>query len=315
MELSSSPSFQRVTLLINERAGTFLHSNQEKMLASFREVCNEYQINADFVVVPPEEFGEALEKALQKDIDGVILGGGDGTISYSLHQLLEADKPIGVLPLGTMNMLARDLGISLQPTEALRTLFSGETQRIDVGWINDRPFLDRITLGFYPKVVKQWQKTRDSIWPVRALRFVQLFFQRLFLHSKTFARIESPTRPELACKTNMLLISNNPYQEDQLTVPVPLRSSMKGSVLAIYIAEHHSFWDYLKLFGRTLLGRWRFDEKLEVLQTQRCRIELPRHSSTKLLVSIDGDQFYVKQPLDFRIDPQALPVRVPASNS
>jgi YegS/Rv2252/BmrU family lipid kinase len=89
-----------------------------------------------------------LRAALGGGIDRVILGGGDGTINSALPLLLQSRVPLGILPLGTANDLARTLELPSAPVEAAKVIAAGQTCRIDVASVNDKPFLNAAGLGF-----------------------------------------------------------------------------------------------------------------------------------------------------------------------
>lgn len=80
-------------------------------------------------------------------VDAVVVGGGDGTINAALPHVLEAGLPLGVLPLGTANDFARTLGIPADLESACAIIAAQATRRIDVGWANDRPFLNAAGIG------------------------------------------------------------------------------------------------------------------------------------------------------------------------
>ena len=161
---------KQVCIVMNSRAGTYLQEESRELVRSLLEVCGEYQVKAQMIVAKPENINDYILEAQdpEKGYDALFLAGGDGTLTHALPILLKAAIPVGILPLGTMNMIARDLEIPLEPVEALRSLLSGKPQCIDVIKLNDRLFVDRVTLGFYPRVLKEWQNTRGEGWWSRA---------------------------------------------------------------------------------------------------------------------------------------------------
>ncbi len=81
------------------------------------------------------------------DVDAIVIGGGDGTVSGALPALIAIDRPVGILPLGTANDLARTLGIAVDPVEAAAIIAAGHLRRIDVGLVNDIHFLNVASIG------------------------------------------------------------------------------------------------------------------------------------------------------------------------
>src|SRR5205085_3689399 len=82
-------------------------------------------------------------------------GGGDGTQSAIASRLAGTQLVHGVLPLGTLNHFAKDLGIPLQLDEAVRTLAEGRVLEVDVGEVNGRVFINNSSLGLYPEIVRE----------------------------------------------------------------------------------------------------------------------------------------------------------------
>ena len=96
-----------------------------------------------------------LKETLLRDgpaADRIVIGAGDGTISNALPELLQLDKPLAVLPLGTANDFARSLGLPQDNLAAARVALHGRTHRIDVGLVNGRPFLNVASVGVAAKV-------------------------------------------------------------------------------------------------------------------------------------------------------------------
>ena len=80
-------------------------------------------------------------------MDRIVIGGGDGTISSALPELLALGKPLAVLPLGTANDFAATIGLPADPLEAADVALHGRPHAIDVGLANDRPFLNVASVG------------------------------------------------------------------------------------------------------------------------------------------------------------------------
>ena len=93
-----------------------------------------------------------------REVDLIVIGGGDGTISKALPQLLKLKRPFAVLPLGTANDFARTLGLPPEPLEAAEIAVNGREHRIDVGLVNDRPYLNVASVGIASKVAKMQSK-------------------------------------------------------------------------------------------------------------------------------------------------------------
>ena len=103
----------------------------------------------------PAKLCAVLDAALAKAPDLVIIGGGDGTVSGLVDQLVGKDVVLGVLPFGTANSFARTLGIPLDLPGAIEVLRIGAPRRIDLGMIGDDYFCNCATLGIAPQIAER----------------------------------------------------------------------------------------------------------------------------------------------------------------
>jgi diacylglycerol kinase (ATP) len=99
--------------------------------------------------------GEQLaRKAVKQQVNLVIAAGGDGTINEVIQGLAGSETALGVLPSGTVNVWARELGIPLDDAGARNVLVNGQTRRIDLGCVNGRYFLLMMGIGFDGEVTQ-----------------------------------------------------------------------------------------------------------------------------------------------------------------
>jgi YegS/Rv2252/BmrU family lipid kinase len=94
-----------------------------------------------------------------KDVDCAIVGGGDGTLNAAAFGVIEAGLPLGILPLGTANDLARTLEIPSDLDGAAQVIADGHTRKIDLGIVNGEPFFNVASLGLSAELAQQL--TRD----------------------------------------------------------------------------------------------------------------------------------------------------------
>src|SRR5699024_5596768 len=132
---------------------------------------------------------QALPAAIRehgRSVDRIVLGGGDGTINLALDALMEIDKPLGILPLGTANDLARSLNIPKPIDQAVRVILDGRLRRLDAARANDVSFINAIGVGLGPRVTRELDaaaKARLGVFAylqglVRALERQQVFTAR-----------------------------------------------------------------------------------------------------------------------------------------
>ncbi len=107
---------------------------------------------AAHAVKEPERLQETVRRAIADGAPMVIVGGGDGSLSGTVDELVGKDCVFGVLPLGTANSFARTLGIPLDLEGAVAVISGGRRRRIDLGMIDWDYFVNAASLGLSPRI-------------------------------------------------------------------------------------------------------------------------------------------------------------------
>jgi len=94
-----------------------------------------------------------------REVDLVAVGGGDGTLNAAADGVMQVNRPLGVLPMGTANDLARTLGIPADLDAAVQIIAAGRTRRIDLGLVNGQPFFNVASIGLSAELAQKL--TRD----------------------------------------------------------------------------------------------------------------------------------------------------------
>ncbi len=241
--------------------------------------------------------------AVRPGIDAVVVGGGDGTLLTAVLAGLGRERPLGVLPLGTLNLFARDLGLPLDPVEAAGLLAGAEVADIDLAEVNGLPFIIWASLGMHPWMVRRrdhLQREGMGKWPAmalaafRALRRYPIIDVTLTLDSGTVA-VETP----------LMVITNNAWRE----VRPPLsRVALDRGELEVHAARGSSRLSLLWLALRALLGRWKTSQLLDTYVAREVRVST---RTRRAMVSLDGEVTVLRSPLVFKLRPGALKVLKP----
>ena len=247
--------------------------------------------------------GATSALAARRDADAIIIGGGDGTVHTAVLAGLGTTVPLGVLPLGTMNLFARDLGLPADPVEAARRLARAVPSEIDLAEVNGLPFAIWASLGLHPWMVRRrdhLQRNGIGRWramalaALRALRRYPMVKARLTVAGETFT-----------VATPLLVVTNNAWRQG----PPPLsRPALDQGLLEVHVARCNSRLSLLWLAFNALLGRWRVGRLLETYQAETVRV-ISRKRRT--MVSLDGEVTVLHSPLVFRARPKALKVLMP----
>src|SRR5206468_8736978 len=147
-----------------------------------------------------------------------VAAGGDGTVNHVVQALVNSDAVLGVIPVGTYNHFAKDLGIPLDWRAALATALTGATQQIDAARANDRFFVNNLSMGLYPELVaRREERGRDyPRWKARLWAAYTTF--RKYPHITL--TIESEHHQEVV-RTHVFMVSNNTYDLSRIGVEAP----------------------------------------------------------------------------------------------
>lgn len=292
--------YRRLSLVLNEKAGALLAGGSIPDLAARLESAGHSTWSA-----PPGDLPDRLRAAVAES-DAVIVAGGDGTVACAAAALAGTGRPLGILPAGTMNLLAKDLRLPVADLDAAAgVILSGHTKSIDVGQAGDQVFLCACMLGAPVRLGRhreqarlhgpwmQWLKTGRAAWRVLARPRPE----RLWL------TVDGVTRK---LRTTSLTITVNPVED--IEGRLFARGQLDGGLLCAYAVHRPTALDLLRVFVRLALGRPR-DPALLVLQGTAMRVA---GAGASLRVLVDGEERLFKSPVDFSIRPGALLVFAPA---
>lgn len=254
-----------------------------------------------------EEIVRLAKEAAAGDAGIIAAGGGDGTVSAVASEIMGTDKVLAVLPLGTLNNFSKDLQIPADLAEAVALIAANNVQKIDVGEVNGRMFVNNSSIGLYPSIVKsrvaqqnrlgrgKWSAAFWAAWKV--IRIAPLLKVKLEIDEKIFRR-----------KTPFVFVGNNEYEMDFFNIG--RRSKMDDGNLSVYFVKRGGRWGLIMLILRTVFGRLRQARDFEEIKTAEISIETRKK---RLLVAFDGEIAHLETPLNYRIHPLALSVIVPAA--
>jgi diacylglycerol kinase family enzyme len=236
----------------------------------------------------------------------LVVGGGDGTVSAAASALVATRTVLGILPLGTLNHFARDLGIPTDIEEAATLIASGKTREVDIGEMNDRVFINNSAIGLYPLMVVDRDMQRRRLGRSKRLAMLLASFRTLarFSHYRLTLTINEERTGRV--DTPLLFVGNNDYRID-LGAPGQ-RERLDGGELCVLVLRKKTRRGLIAASVRALLGRSRSDDLVRIEDVQRLRVTSRR---SQLAVSFDGEVVRVTPPLDYRIRKRALRIIAP----
>ena len=310
-EVTSRPATGRgVIVLLNYGAGATSgadadrYSLQAQVEAAFRgEGCA-----VSVIAAHADALAAHAERAAATGASVIVAGGGDGTISTVAAIVTGTGTALGVLPLGTLNHFAKDLGIPLDLPAAVRAIVAGHTTLVDVGEVNGRVFINNASLGLYPSLVHQREKGQArgrGKWVATALAAGRLW--RRYRHVRVVVQAGSETR---VVRTPIVFIGNNQYHLEGTQFGG--RARLDAGTLHVATAPGMTRAQLLRGVVATLAGRSPFEEQLDSVLTPDVSITVWRRH---LGVALDGEVMLMPTPLRFRSRPGALRVCVPSEDA
>jgi diacylglycerol kinase family enzyme len=295
----------RVTVLLNPASGppAFWRygAGPQRIEKAFRDA----GVAADLQVADGRHLAERARKAAASPADAVVAAGGDGTVSTVAGALAGGPKPLGVLPLGTWNHFARDLGIPLRLEDAVRTVAAGYARAVDVGEINGHVFINNSSIGVYPHVVKEREELRLRLGGRKWLALLAALLAAFRRFRPLRVRVEAGEQ-SVQTVTPLLFVGNNRYEISLLSVHG--RPRLDCGEVCLYLVKGASRFALARVALRSLVGRLEQAKDFEARCVPEFWVETARR---RLRVAKDGDVLTLRPPLHYRSRPGALHVLVP----
>ena len=305
----------KVAALLNASAGTIEAQGEDKLRHALASAFEKYGLSATLEFLSSAELGAAARRALRRvkaqELDAIVVGGGDGSIRTLASVLADSGVPLGIIPLGTLNHFARDLGIPLDLDGAVALIAAGHAHSVDVGDVNGQIFINNSSIGIYPYLVleRERRRRRKRLAKWTAMILAGLRVLRLLQWRRLAVSAEGCSEP---CRSPCVFIGNNEY-----TLRVPAfgrRERLDAGELCLYVAKARSRLALFWLACRTILGRLDQLRDIRVLKVSTAEISSRR---SRLLVALDGEVNVLRTPLHYRTRPAALRVftrpRLPSS--
>ncbi len=287
----------RGTLFLNRNSGS--RADAEDLIAAARaDDVEVVELSAEI------DCGKEIRDRISRGVRLFIAAGGDGTVHHVVQAVAQTDAVLAVIPAGTYNHFARDLNIPLTWREALDVALNGDSRQIDAARINDRFFINNVSLGLYPELVARREEHGRDYPRWRARLYALYSTLRKFPHVTLSVETESQ---QDVIRTHVFMVSNNSYDLERFGVEAPRERLTEGK-LTVYWLSHRSRWQLARIVARYMAGRVREIPGFTMFRTRQMRVQSSR---ALLKVGIDGELFTLKTPLSIVSVPQSVTVRVP----
>ena len=293
-----------VPIVVNARSGPDgVHDGGAAIAAAFEAKGLPARI---ITLAPDADIATTVDELLRTGTRRVIAAGGDGTVNAVASRMLERDVALGILPMGTLNHFARDLGIPVELEAAVDVIAAGHVRQVDAGEVNGKAFLNNSSIGLYPRIVSEREHAQRHLgagkWPALARAT-----WHALRHPKSFSATVHVDGRAIERRTPFIFVGNNCYVLEGFGIG--RRTCLDGGVLALYVLRPKSAFGLLWLGLRALLGIGSHAEDFDAIEAGELEVTGRHH---KLEVAADGEVERTTTPVRYRIRPRALRVLAPA---
>jgi len=298
-----------------ERGGISVIINGRSGKASKPETGDELQalfarsgarVRVERVPDPLDIPGRARQAAARGDV--LVAAGGDGTVSTVAGVAVDTGATLGVLPMGTLNHFAKDLGVPQDVEQAVATIVDGERREVDVAEVNGRVFINNSSVGLYPRMV--WEREAEQRRGRRKWTAFGIAMLRTWRsYRMVLARIAADGT-EATVRTPFVFVGNNEYQAEGFELGG--RTTLDTGRLSIFLAPECGRFEILALPVRALLKRLGNGAPFAAFRADTLTVDV-RHP--RVSVALDGEIAMMRSPLVYRIRPRALRIMTPRPGS
>lgn len=285
---------QRALLVFNPHAGLHGRGCSPDALAAAMEGWG-WSVERE-----PTDAGRTVARvraAVARGCDPVVVAGGDGTLNLVINGLAESPATLGVIPCGSANDFARSIGLPMDPDAALAVVRAGATERLDLGWVNGRYFLNAASLGMSAEIAQGLSAARKRRWGRWAylVEVVSRLHQRRTVPLKVCFEGQCET-----LETYQVTIANGCCFGGGFRVTS--EASFDDGLLDVVLVEPgvRNLAKGVAAPGQSLLER---------IGSRNYRVErLSVVGAGREVLNIDGEVVVLRSPLNFKVVPRSLTV-------
>ena len=248
----------------------------------------------------------ASQAAARGDI--VVAAGGDGTVSTIAAVAVETGATLGVLPMGTLNHFAKDVGVPQDLDAAVAAVVAGTHRQVDVAEVNGHIFINNSSVGIYPRLV--WERELEQRRGHRKSIAFAIAMVRTWRRYRTVVARLEVNDADTIVRTPFVFVGNNEYKAEGFELGG--RTTLDAGQLSVFLAPECGQYEFLTLPFRALVRRLRTGARFAGVSAASVNVSVPY---PRVSVARDGEVDIMQPPLVYRIRPRALRIIVPAPSS
>ena len=292
----------KIGIFLNNSAGSIKENDYPP--SRLKEIFKSLNVEAEVIEVEGEITNDSIRILTYKGVEAIVAAGGDGTVSTVASALSGMQIPLGIIPLGTLNHFAKDMNIPLQIEEAAKVIAKNKLLKVDTGEVNEKIFINNSSIGFYPKLVKHRDKEIETLgnkWVSMFKAFIIIFIKMPVMRIKIIS-----DESHIHCTTPFVFIGNNEYEMSLFNLGS--RLTISGGTLSLYYPIVTGRLSMLRFFFHALINKLNQQKDFKIEFVTGLTIESKK---SVLEVSLDGEVYSLKTPLNYKIRPLDLTVIVP----
>jgi len=292
----------KITIVTGESSGSTLPEEKERLI---RDAFKDLNIQIELVILKSSEVEKKVKQLMDTDIDVIVAAGGDGTVSLIAGILAGSKTLLGVLPLGTLNHFAKDIGMPLDIKEAAEVIAKKNIKKIDMVEINGRRFINNSSIGLYPHIVKKRDKDQKIN---KSNKWLAMFFAAIETLKKfpTFNVTISSEGNAVHLTTSFVFVGNNKYKMEFFNPGI--RDRLDEGLLTLCITRCKTRWCMIRLSFKAIFNMLHNEKDFEKYFVDEVTLNTRKNN---LAISMDGEVVYMNSPLTYKIFPKLLSVIVP----
>jgi diacylglycerol kinase family enzyme len=284
-------------IIINQSSGSY----DKGKISKLRQLLDAHDIEFALHAVKGSDIAKTAT-SLAGTCDVLVAGGGDGSLGQVAAVAAQHGKIFGVLPFGTLNHFAGDLGLPSDLDKLVSILSKAKVKSIDFATVNDKVFLNNSSIGLYPELVfrREDREKRIGKWPAAVISFWQILLRPLACFDIDLT-LDGHTQ---TLRTPFVWVGNNDYGIDKFGLNQ--RQRIDAGHLSVYVFFGRHRGSLAWHFVRILFGFPKGESAL-VYKAQEVSIAM---AGGAVDASLDGEVMGLLLPLSYRVHPRALQVIV-----
>ncbi len=299
----------KIKAIFNRDGGTFRTTDMEAYSARVEDVFREAGHQIEIAVVAGSEMEETLQKTAQRDdLDAMIAGGGDGTISAAAGVAWKSGIPLGIVPAGTMNLFARALKLPLDIWKVLDVLAEGKIVDADIGSADGRAFVHQFSMGLHARMVR-YRESYSFASRLGKIRASTRAAVGVMFNPPEFEIEFEVDGVRETREVSAISVSNNHFGQNALMYA----DDVTGGHLGFYTAPPLKPSGVAKLTFDILRGKFRESPLITEMSVSSVDLHFPK-ARHKINCVIDGELLPIGRDVSLRVHPGELKLLIGAGD-